>query len=371
VSRFEDRARNAQVVPVQRRSTGVGQIEAETADQPRDLHGASRAVAYLMLTAAPYVLATGAILPRQQALLDTIAVVVTCVVLVVGGIYLRTRAHTLPPYFWRMTPFIAVAFTTGMNLLTVDASTGAQIFYLWPVLYAAMYLDRRLIYTVLAATFAGEAIVVFVVLTPGQALADLTAMMVAMSMSALVVTTLRERADSLLKVLETQALADPLTGLGNRRSFDRDLADAQRWVRRSGGPLAMLSVDLDHFKGINDNWGHAVGDRALQIVAASMTAVARETDVVARLGGDEFVMLLRADRGGALRVADALRDAIAASDGLPGGPPEVSIGLAVLPDDADTVEALRAASDAALYGAKMSGRGRTASARSVPVEAPA
>jgi diguanylate cyclase (GGDEF)-like protein len=339
----------------------VVQIEADTAGQPRDLLGASRAVAYLMLTAAPYVLATGAILPREQPLLDTVAVVVTCAVLVVGGIYLRARAHTMPAYFWRLTPFVAVAFTTGMNLVTVDASTGAQLFYLWPVLYAAMYLRRRLIYAVLTATFAGEAVVVFVVLTPGQALADLSAMMVAMSMSALVVATLRERADDLLRVLEAQALADPLTGLGNRRSFDRDLAHAQRWVRRSGGPLALLTVDLDHFKGINDTWGHAVGDLALQSVAASMRSVARETDVVARLGGDEFVMLLRANRDGALRVADALVHAIAASARLPGGPPPVSIGLAVLPDDAATVEALRAASDAALYEAKVKGRGRVAS----------
>jgi diguanylate cyclase (GGDEF)-like protein len=348
----------------------VVQTEGDTAHQPRDLHGASRAVAYLMLTAAPYVLATGAILPRQQALLDTIAVVVTCVVLVVGGLYLRARAHTLPAYFWRITPFVAVAFTTGMNLVTVDASTGAQIFYLWPVLYAAMYLRRSLIVAVLAATFAGEAVVVFVVLAPGQALADLTAMMVAMSMSALVVATLRERADDLLAVLETQALADPLTGLGNRRSFDRDLVHAQRWVRRSGGPLALLTVDLDHFKGINDTWGHAVGDLALQSVAASMRSVARETDVVARLGGDEFVMLLRADRHDARWVADALIETISAASGLPGGPPAVSIGLAVLPDDADTVDALRAASDAALYEAKVNGRGRVSPpASAVPVPA--
>lgn len=331
------------------------------------MHGASRAVAYLMLSAAPYVLATGAILPRHQPVLDTFAVVVTCVVLVVGGIYLWTRAETLPAYFWRVTPFVAVALITGMNLLTLDASTGAQIFFLWPVLYAALYLCRRLIYAVLTATFAGEAAVVAAVLTPGQALADWTAMIVAMSMSAVVVTTLRERADDLLGVLEWQALADPLTGLANRRSFDRAIARAQVWVRRGGGPMALITVDLDHFKGVNDTWGHAIGDLALQSVATSMRSVAREADVVARLGGDEFAMLLRCDRGGALRVADALRQAIAASDGLPGGPPEVSIGLAVLPDDADTVEALRAASDAAMYAAKIRGRGWVAPARADPV----
>jgi diguanylate cyclase (GGDEF)-like protein len=233
------------------------------------------------------------------------------------------------------------------------------------VLYAATFLGRRLNYFVVGAVLAGESAVVFTLLEPAQAAPDLLTMMTALSMSAFVVVSLRERRDQLLSVLELQALADPLTGLGNRRSFDRDLADADAWVRRNKGALSLLTVDLDHFKAINDTWGHAVGDIALQSVAKAMRTVARETDVLARLGGDEFVMLLRSDRSGAERVAGAVRAAVAASGDVPGGPPTLSIGLAVLPADADTVEGLIAASDAALYQAKVGGRDRVASVGAV------
>jgi diguanylate cyclase (GGDEF)-like protein len=314
-----------------------------------------------MLASAPFVLVTGAILPHDLRPADIFAVVVTCLGVAVGGVVCLRRPHLLPDYFWTGAPFLATTLITGMDLVTADASTGAQLFYLWPVLYAATFLSRLFVYLTLLVVFAGEAAVLFPLVRLSLALSDMTAMMLALGMSAVVVVTLRERRDQLLSVLETQALADPLTGLGNRRSFDRDLAHADAWVRRTGGSLSLLTVDVDHFKMINDTWGHAVGDLALQSVARSLRSAARETDVVARLGGDEFVVLMRCDRRGALRVAGAVRAAVAACDDLAGGPPQLSIGLAVLPDDADTVEGLLAASDAALYEAKVGGRNRVAS----------
>src|SRR4029453_10204200 len=121
--------------------------------------------------------------------------------------------------------------------------------------------------------------------------------------------------------LENQALADPLTGLANRRSFDAAMIDAGVWASRTGRPLALVTIHLDHFKTINDTWGHAVGDQALQVVAEAMRSVAEKDDITARLGGDEFVMLLRTDRRGALCATDALRDAVRAVTSLPSGPP--------------------------------------------------
>jgi diguanylate cyclase (GGDEF)-like protein len=316
-----------------------------------------------MLTASPFILFTGIVLPEHPDTVGIVAVLVTFVLLITAGVTCWRRPTFFPDSFWVVVPFIATAVIAALNVISSDASTGAQLFLLWPVLYAATFLSRRAIACVLLAVLAAEAAVVFPVLTTGGAIADTAAMMIALSMSAVVVVTLRERRDQLLSVLETQALADPLTGLPNRRSFDRDLAHAEAWVRRSGGPLSLLTVDLDHFKAINDTWGHAIGDLALQAVATAMRSAVRETDVVARLGGDEFVILLRCDRRGALRVAAALRELLAACEDLPGGPPRLSIGLAVLPDDATDVEALLAASDAALYDAKMSGRDRVASVR--------
>jgi diguanylate cyclase (GGDEF)-like protein len=325
------------------------------AEQIRDLHGASRAVAYLTLAGAPFVLATSFMTHQGPTVLVIVALI--CVGLVTLGVVCWVRPGHLSGTFWNSAPALCTILITALNVLTHDASTGAQLFYLWPVLYAANFLTRKFIYLSMAAVCAGGTMTIF-----GGAdgsLSDLAALILATAMIAVVVTTLRARADKLLQVLESQALTDALTGLANRRSFDTDLLRLGPRAQRKNLPFALLTLDLDHFKAINDTWGHAVGDQALQAVAAAMTGAARAEDVVARLGGDEFVMLLQADRDGALRVAEAVRTAVAAITSLPGGPPGLSIGIAVLPGDADTVDGLVAASDRALYAAKTAGRGQT------------
>jgi diguanylate cyclase (GGDEF)-like protein len=331
------------------------------ADQLRDQHGASRAVAYLMLAAAPFVFVTGVVLTPHRPLTHTVAIVVTCIAVAAGGAVCWVRPHVMPRYFWLAAPLLCTVLISGMNLVTLDASTGAQLFYLWPALYAASFLSRRMILVNLAVLFAGEAVVVFTLLDREIAIGDWGAMALGMTMTVVVVVALRDRADRLRHVLEMQALADPLTGLANRRSFENALARAAAWARAGNGQLALLTVDVDHFKKINDTWGHATGDRALHAVGAAMLSVASgHDDVAARMGGDEFVLLLRRDRPGAMCAADALRAAVAGIDVLPGGPPGVSVGVAVWPDDGTTVEALLAASDKALYVAKTHGRGRVA-----------
>jgi diguanylate cyclase (GGDEF)-like protein len=335
--------------------------EVAMADQVRDQHGAQRAVAYLMLAAAPFIFLTGVVLTPDRPFAQIVAIVLTSAAVGAGGVVCWTRPHVMPRRFWLIAPFLCTALISGMDLVTLDASTGAQLFYLWPAMYAASFLNRRMIVANLAAMAAGEAVVVFTLLDRATAIGDWGAMALAMTMTVVVVVALRDRADRLRHVLEVQALADPLTGLANRRSFEDALARAGAWAQTNHGRLALLTVDVDHFKKINDTWGHATGDRALEAVAAAMLSVASGTDdVVARMGGDEFVLLLRRDRPAAMRAADAVRAAVAAIDDLPGGPPGVSIGVAVLPDDGTTVEALLAASDAALYVAKTQGRGRVA-----------
>jgi diguanylate cyclase (GGDEF)-like protein len=331
--------------------------------QLRDQHGASRAVAYLMMTAAPFIFLTFLLVPGQPVS-HLVAVSVTCVVLAVGGILSRFRPERMPRWAWWFAPFFAIMVVTGMNLVTEDASTGAQLFYLWPVLYAANFLSRRIVYITMAGVSLTEASVVFPLLpTVGDAVSDWISLSVAMTLIAILVLTLRGRNERLHDVLETQALADALTGVANRRSFDAELTRAVAWSQHSGEPIALITLDVDYFKKINDTYGHAVGDQALQAVAASMEKVAqRDGDVVARLGGDEFVMLLRTDRVGARRAADRVREVLGEVTTLPGGPPGLSIGVAVLPDHATTAEELLGASDAALYEAKLSGRGRTAHA---------
>jgi GGDEF domain-containing protein len=94
------------------------------------------------------------------------------------------------------------------------------------------------------------------------------------------------------RTLERQATTDPLTGLKNRIVFQNSLEEMIHVAERQGTPLAVLLIDIDHFKHINDTWGHLEGDRALRAVATALTEHVREQDIVARFGGEEFAVLL-------------------------------------------------------------------------------
>lgn len=162
---------------------------------------------------------------------------------------------------------------------------------------------------------------------------------------------------------EYAANHDHLTGARSRRAFfdigARELASS----RRSGKPLALLLIDLDNFKAINDSGGHHAGDLALQLVAEQARATLRAVDCMARLGGDEFALLLPdTGLGQAAGVGNKLRDAVLAATGalprVPGQPAlTLSIGVTVLAD-LDTFQLTLARADAALYAAKAAGRDR-------------
>lgn len=331
--------------------------EGRDAGGLRDLHGASRALAYLSLAGAPYVLVTSLLFGDLPAASFALVVAATVFMVVAGTLCWWCPAR-LPRATWYAAPALATALITALNLATGDASTGAQLFYLWPVLYAANFFVPRLAYPTLALVYAGDGWVVLSVEGVRAGLTDWLAMVLATSMIAIVVTGLRSRADRLRAELEQQANADPLTGLANRRSFTRSLGQAGRWARRTGRTVALISIDLDHFKAINDTHGHHEGDRVLRVVADAMRAVTGTDGLAARLGGDEFVLLLAADHAPAVATAEALTRAVAGRTDLLAGAPSVSVGVAFLPGDANTVEELVAASDAALYEAKTKGRGR-------------
>lgn len=161
--------------------------------------------------------------------------------------------------------------------------------------------------------------------------------------------------------LRNLAVTDELTGLPNRRQLlERARIELAR-CRRSGAPLALLLLDLDHFKHINDELGHQTGDLALRAVAAALTATGRELDIVARYGGEEFCVLLpESGRTQALAVAEAMRAAVSALD--VGRPLTVSLGVALCPDDSEDFDGLVRAADLALMKAKKDGRDRVVSA---------
>lgn len=166
------------------------------------------------------------------------------------------------------------------------------------------------------------------------------------------------------------AVTDGLTGIANRRRFDELLAHEVRRASRYARPLALMMIDVDRFKRVNDRYGHASGDRVLRALAGLLAADVRETDTLARYGGEEFAVLLPETRVvAAIQVAEKLRAAVAATltAGDPPLPITVSVGVAAVEhagrarDDADVTArcaALLAAADRALYAAKRAGRDR-------------
>jgi diguanylate cyclase (GGDEF)-like protein len=159
--------------------------------------------------------------------------------------------------------------------------------------------------------------------------------------------------------LDRQVRHDPLTGVLNRRGFRSQCDLALALARRGHRPLALLMVDADHFKRVNDTWGHDVGDEVLKFLAATMVERLRSSDVVARLGGEEFVALLPdTDAEAALGVAQSLLAHVSAHRHAQAGQVTVSVGLATLEGEADDAEALLRRADEALYAAKHQGRNR-------------
>jgi len=156
------------------------------------------------------------------------------------------------------------------------------------------------------------------------------------------------------------AMTDPLTGLYNSRwlrdTMERELIRS----RRDGSTLALLLVDLDHFKSVNDTGGHVLGDVVLQRVAARLRSSVRGADAVVRLGGEEFILLLHScDSEGASTVAEAVLHALrtcALPEGCGLERITASIGVAAHPEHGDTIDELLATADRALYGPQHAGR---------------
>jgi diguanylate cyclase (GGDEF)-like protein len=167
------------------------------------------------------------------------------------------------------------------------------------------------------------------------------------------------------------AMTDPLTGMYNSRwlrdAGERDIAASAR----DGSTLAVLLLDLDHFKEVNDSSGHAAGDQVLQRLAALLRTSVRGADAVVRFGGEEFVVLLHGcDAAGAATVAEALRLAVR-EVALPQTCGlrclTASIGIAVYPDNGESLDQLLGAADRAMYGAKHNGRDQVARASTASV----
>ena len=169
-----------------------------------------------------------------------------------------------------------------------------------------------------------------------------------------------------IRQLQVDVRTDPKTGLFNMRGWREAAERALERGVRAASPSAVLMVDLDHFKSINDTWGHPAGDDVLEVVAAALRSATRPGDVIGRFGGEEFVLLLpETDAEEAVVAGERIRATVAElsvrTSDKRGGPVAItgrttSVGISVCPDHGEELEVLLKIADAAVYEAKESGR---------------
>src|SRR4051812_35951494 len=241
-------------------------------------------------------------------------------------------------------------------------STGSvyALLYVWVGFQAAYFFPRRHVIGHVAVTGITYALALDSV--PGSDRAQRWLLLFGVVLLiALMAATLRERVNRLIARLADAARTDPLTGLLNRRGLQELMEVETERALRSSRPLAIVVGDLDHFKHLNDRFGHAAGDVALRTFAEIATEASRRIDAVARIGGEEFALLLPdTEQHAAYLLAERLRRA-AKEPGRSreGELPTVSFGVAAFPSHAADAAALMHAADQALYAAKAMGRDRS------------
>lgn len=244
-------------------------------------------------------------------------------------------------------------FSCSGATLAASMHPNVGIFWLFPTFVTSFFLTSPLV----AVTINSIAILVLVV--HNVAFLSIQQMWTFVTTSLVVsacayIFALRNEAQRLQ--LEQLATFDPLTGVRNRRTMDEELQAAVTSAARTGVPYALIMLDLDHFKRVNDNHGHSIGDKVLVQVAQTLEQSIRKADHLFRFGGEEFVILLTGTReAGAKSVIRSLREKMALEIESPEGTVTASFGAALLRTGEDS-ESWLARADAALYRAKDAGR---------------
>ncbi len=203
------------------------------------------------------------------------------------------------------------------------------VLYALPVVWTTFFFGRRGAAVILGCVAAGHAITLMLLPAASSYPGRWVDVMVSATGVAVVVLVLEHRNEVLLARLADEARTDPLTGLLNRRGFDEHAAREFAHVGRSGDEIALAILDIDHFKQVNDEWGHLVGDRVLVNLARVLAGESRTIDVAARLGGEEFAVLMPgSDEAGAEDFIERVRAGLeqSASPSLPGV--RISAGIA-------------------------------------------
>jgi diguanylate cyclase (GGDEF)-like protein len=253
---------------------------------------------------------------------------------------------------------IGVALIAYALATTKGAGDGA-VLYMWPVLWEAYFFGRRGATLIVLCVGLAHGLALTAIPGGGGNLDSWIDVMVSVTVVAGVVEVLATRNRELVWRISREARVDELTHLLNRRGFDERAQIELARARREEASLGVVAFDLDHFKRVNDEFGHEVGDRVLVNLAKCFRSEMRETDVAARMGGEEFVALLPgADLEQARDFAERVRGRLRSIEqpGVPVVTVSAGAGAAVAPLG---IEQLLKRADMALYAAKSRGRDRT------------
>lgn len=260
-----------------------------------------------------------------------------------------------------LAPAMMLLLSLSLVLLSVWYGQHYSLFWLYPLL-VALPLLLRIRWAICLGMLC--ALLVVPLLLSHFDRKSAAVLGVSMGLTWLASAWLVYAATEQARRLRQMANTDPLTGVFNRRYLELQMEQALSAWRRYRRPTTLLIIDVDHFKRINDRFGHAIGDHALRRLVELISARIRSVDTLCRYGGEEFVVLLReVNASGAAVVAEALRSRVEAAPVLPEGRMTVSIGIAELVEAEDLDHWLNLA-DAALYLAKRSGRNRVELAQS-------
>jgi diguanylate cyclase (GGDEF)-like protein len=329
----------------------------------REPESAARSVA-LILAVCSVILAGLTVWQETRAGLLVNVVSWFIVVLVAAG---SVACRMLPPErldragVYPLVAFGGVVAICSLNVLTRDPSAAAQAFLAFPVLWAASHLRPAAVFVVTAMAVTGDAVTLFLLEPVEKASTDFAFFGAVLVVMAAMLVRAGRTQERLVAALQEQATVDSLTGLVNRRVFDGALEALTRPV---AGGTALVLIDVDAFKSINDSHGHPVGDDVLVHLAGVLRGNIRADDaVLSRLGGDELAVLLPGTPAdAAARRAEELLDTVRSTPfPLADGTMlalSISVGVAHAPQRSSDLRALYTAADAALYEAKRAGRGR-------------
>jgi diguanylate cyclase (GGDEF)-like protein/putative nucleotidyltransferase with HDIG domain len=317
-----------------------------------------RTLGALYLLAAP--LTWISLVAPHHARHGTVPIAVLGALCVVFAIVLIAMRERLPE---RALPAMLAAGAVLVSLGIVfsrDATSPYAFFYVWVAVEAFFFLGGRAALPLVG--FIGVCYAAALLAVPsagGDAVVRWLFTVGACLVSSVLAGVLQARAQMLLEEASEAARTDALTGLLNRRGFEETITLELARTTRSGGSLSVIIADLDHFKALNDRFGHQVGDVALQRLAVLCREGKRVVDSAARIGGEEFALVLPyTDTNGAYLVAERLRRLIhdGASDETM---LTASFGIAAYPEHGTDEDSLLRAADQALYVAKQLGRDRS------------